>query len=86
MQVFVLDKDPVLAARYHCDKHVVKMIVETCQLLCTAHHLHGSEQPPYRKTHVNHPCAIWARESRANYDWLIQLGFALSDEYTLRYH
>ena len=42
-------------------------------------------KPPYKKTHVNHPCARWARQSRANYAWLCELGVALCDEYTLRY-
>jgi hypothetical protein len=37
MNIFYLDKDPKLAAQYHCDKHVVKMILESAQLLCTAH-------------------------------------------------
>lgn len=37
MNIFVLDEDPVLAAIYQCDKHVVKMIVESAQMLCTAH-------------------------------------------------
>ena len=37
MNIFVLDEDPVLAAQYHCDKHVVKMILESAQLLSTAH-------------------------------------------------
>lgn len=39
MNIFVLDFDPMLAAQYQCDKHVVKMIVETAQLLSTAHRL-----------------------------------------------
>lgn len=37
MNIFVLDKEPELAAVYHCDKHVVKMIVEHTQMLSTAH-------------------------------------------------
>lgn len=37
MNIFYLDKDPTLAALYHCDKHVVKMILESAQLLSTAH-------------------------------------------------
>lgn len=37
MNIFVLDRDPVLAARAHCDTHVVKMVLETAQLLSTAH-------------------------------------------------
>lgn len=37
MNIFVLDRDPYIAASYHCDKHVVKMICEYAQLLSTAH-------------------------------------------------
>ena len=37
MNIFVLDRDPIQAAKYMCDKHVVKMILESCQLLSTAH-------------------------------------------------
>ena len=37
MNIFVLDNDPKLAAQYQCDKHVVKMIVESAQMLSTAH-------------------------------------------------
>lgn len=39
MNIFVLDTSPVLAAQYQCDKHVVKMIVESAQMLSTAHRL-----------------------------------------------
>ena len=39
MNRFILDKDPLIAAEYHCDKHVVKMILEECQMLCTAHRI-----------------------------------------------
>jgi hypothetical protein len=37
VNIFVLDADPIKAAAYHCDKHVVKMILESGQMLCTAH-------------------------------------------------
>lgn len=44
MNIFVLDQDAVQAARMMCDKHVIKMILESCQLLSTAHHvLDGDE-------------------------------------------
>jgi len=39
MNIFFLDEDPTLSAQYHVDKHVVKMILETAQLLCGAHHV-----------------------------------------------
>jgi hypothetical protein len=84
MNIFVLDNEPVKCAKYHNDKHVVKMILETAQLLCGVHWVEGSEAP-YKLSHRNHPCAIWTRECIDNYVWLCQLGLALCNEYTYRY-
>lgn len=86
MNIFVLDKNPIVCARLHCDQHVRKMIVESAQLLSTAHHVLKSEVASelYRPTHVNHPCAIWVRESSNNYVWLLDLFLALCNEYTFR--
>ena len=84
MNIFCLDEDPVIAAQYHCDKHNCKMILEATQLLCTAFWMQGIEAP-YRKTHFNHPIAIWARASKKNFDWLFDHAIALCDEYTFRY-
>ena len=54
MNRFILDKDPQIAAEYHCDKHVVKMILEECQMLCTAHRiLDGVETLGKSKTNRN---------------------------------
>ena len=86
MNIFVLHQDPKTCAEMHCDKHVVKMIVETAQLLCGAHHMSSErEDIPYRLSHKNHPCAIWTRESIDNYRWLVCLGMELCQEYTKRY-
>jgi hypothetical protein len=86
MNIFVLDTNVVKCAQYHCDKHVVKMVLETTQLLNNALIKNdASYNPVYRQTHKNHPASIWASESRANFDWLVNLGLALSDEYTFRY-
>ncbi len=85
MNIFILDKDLTTNAQYHCDKHVVKMILEYTQLLSTAHNMLGSDRGPYKTTHQHHPCAVWARESQANYGYLHSLLIALTDEYTYRY-
>jgi hypothetical protein len=88
MNIFFLDFCARLAAIHHCDKHVVKMILETAQLLYCAHWVIDPSRLPsgaYKKTHPNHPCAIWVRESGANYRWLCELGLALCDEFTFRY-
>jgi len=87
MNIFVLDWDVKKCAMYHNDKHVVKMILETAQLLCGVHHMTESptENVPYKLSHKNHPCSIWARESITNYLWLCELGLELCYEYTHRY-
>ena len=86
MNIFYLDEDVVLCARAHCDKHLVKMPLETAQLLCTARHVLGSaETPQYKSTHLNHPCAVWVRQSYSHYTWLCSFGIALCEEYTFRY-
>jgi hypothetical protein len=84
MNIFVLDSNPKIAAEQHCDKHVVKMLLETVQLLSTARVEHG-ESAPYKATHRKHPCTIWAAKSKENYSWLVALGMALAEEYTKRF-
>lgn len=86
MNIFVLDEDVKKCAEYHNDKHVVKMVLETAQLLCGVHHMSDSELDiPYKLSHKNHPCSIWARECIENYIWLCDFGIELAKEYTFRY-
>ncbi len=87
MNIFFLDWDVNKCAKDHCDKHVVKMILETAQLLCGVHHVtaHDTDQVPYKLSHKNHPCSIWTRSSLSNYLYLCELGLALCKEYTHRY-
>ena len=107
MNIFYLDHDPVKCAQYHVDKHVVKMILEYCQLLSTAHRIIDGkeivaesktgrkvkrwilpderESILYSATHVNHPSAVWCRETAGNYHWLYKLLTSLCEEYTYRY-
>ena len=91
MNIFLLSWILKNCAIYHCDKHVIKQILETTQLLGTTHHMVNSvlaekymaEGKIYKKTHYNHPLAIWVRECRENYIWLCHLGLALCKEYVL---
>lgn len=86
MNIFFLDTDTRKIAEYHCDKHVVKMILETAQLLCGVHHVSESRYIiPYKLSHKNHPCSIWTRNSLSNYLYLCELGLDLCEEYTYRY-
>lgn len=83
---------PKVCAQMHCDKHVVKMILEYAQILCTSHRIldklddNDTTVIYYKKTHVNHPSVKWARETKGNYTWLYHLFTNLCDEYTYRYN
>ena len=85
MNIFVVDTDPEKAARQLCDKHVVKMVLETAQMLCTVARQNGFDNAPYKKAHPKHPCTLWAGKSAANWPWLIDHGLAMCEEYTQRY-
>lgn len=107
MNIFYLDSNAELAARYHCNKHNVKMILETAQLLSTAHRILDGElyidsssgrkkkrwrledsfmnESIYSATHINHPSAVWVRQSSHHYIWANNLLEELCKEYTYRY-
>ena len=96
MNIFVTDSCPVQSAQNLPDKHIVKMPLETCQMLSIIYSdwyygvgkLYKSDGTPYRTAHGafrNHPCTQWAAANQYNLAWLIMHGLALCDEYTLRY-
>lgn len=81
MNIFVLDINPSKCAKYHADKHVLKMIVESTQLLSN-----NSINPCYKPTHLNHPSTKWVGASIENWNWLKKLVIALNNEYKYRYN
>jgi len=109
MNIFYLDTEPHISANYHCDQHVVSMIVEYAQLLSTTWRWFAEHQPVcpygteselkwtlrpdckkilelcYKSTHVDHPSAVWVRQSRWHYQYLVRLYDALCLEYESRY-
>ena len=90
MNIFYLDRNPKIAAQMHCDKHVVKMVLEYAQILSTAHRVIDGDEAAdreslYKIAHKNHPSTAWARASHSNYSWLSDLWAYLGDEYTYRY-
>ncbi len=89
MNIFAVDENPFKAAEMLCDKHVVKMILESCQLLSTWIYLKHPDKYDsskfYRPTHINHPCTKWLLESDANVWWLYRHCYSLINEYSIRY-
>ena len=97
MNIFVTDPSPYASAQCLPDKHVVKMPLETCQMLsivCSDKWGHGYGQlhringEPYKTdkgAFRNHPCTIWANKTLTNTWWLVSHGIGLCQEYTHRY-
>jgi hypothetical protein len=90
VNIFYLSDVPRLAAKDHCDKHIVKMILEYAQLLSTAHRIldgddWADKHSLYKATHKNHPSAVWARQNVLTYCWLWELLCCCCEEYTKRY-
>lgn len=86
MNIFILDDDPKIAAQMHCDKHLIKMILESVQILCSVFHKKTPHlSPPYKLTHANHPVCVFANASQGNFEWLLDHSRALCEEYTKRY-
>lgn len=91
MNIFALDKDPNIAAIYHNNRHVVKMILETAQMISIIINdrkivIDSSiKLPKVASNYRIHPCTKWMNYSYNNFVWSIKLGKALCNEYTFRY-
>lgn len=90
MNIFYTDSDPVIAAQNLCDKHVVKMLLESCQMLSTAYRSwarKGVLIPPgvYKSAYIAHPSTVWVCDSQLHYHWLLQHAWAIEAEYQHRY-
>ena len=85
MNIFATSYDPKECARVLDDKRVVKMIVETCQILSSAMHILRIEGPPYKPTHMGHPCVLWVASEYDNFRWTVEHLEALINEYKERF-
>ena len=90
MNIFAVNDDPRLAALQLPDKLIPKMIVESAQMLSTAHRvLDGDEKADmlhlYKKAYENHPSCIWVRKDAMNYWWLWMHALTLCQEYRWRF-
>ena len=99
MNIFFLAATPSEIADMYCDQHVVKIILEICQMLYTAwyfadeYHLVTTRAPfnksgkvrGYRPAHKGHPMTMWVASSRENYIFAANIAIALAEEYTARY-
>jgi hypothetical protein len=86
MNIFLSESCPISSAQALDDRRLVKMVLETAQLLSAAARMMGVENEAlYKITHANHPCGKFARQSFANFSFLYIHGWALAREYHNRY-
>lgn len=85
VNIFVLDENPELAAKYHCDKHIVSGINEGTFIMGTSILLLANKSIGIKPTHQHHPCTKWAMASLGNMFWLSSLLYYLNKEYYYRY-
>tara|TARA_R100000008_G_scaffold8792_1_gene4542 strand:+ start:1088 stop:1609 length:522 start_codon:yes stop_codon:yes gene_type:complete len=93
MNIFAIEGDSetneidwVKSAKSQDNYRVVKMILESCQMLCTTlNEQHGYQISPYRTVHKNHPSTKWVRASSANFESLVKHTIAMIEEYHDRF-
>ena len=85
MNIFFLHKDPSRAAKAQCDKHVVKMVLETTQMLSTAARRNGFDIG-YKAAYPSHPMTRWVGDNNYNFSWALEHAQELSKEYVARYN
>lgn len=92
MNIFVVDNDPVRAARDLCDQHVSKMHTESVQLLVSLANNLGIEHSIRKKSggfhkggYPHHPCCKWLQEDIDNVRWLLNHSFELCEEHRHRF-
>lgn len=86
MNIFVSSDDPFIAAQSLDDKRLVKMVLETAQIISAVARRYNIEGPWYRLTHAKHPCTLWAGDCAGNLMWLLLHGEGLAKEYTKRFN
>lgn len=85
MNIFVISASPIECAQALDDKRIIKMALETAQILSTALSIRGYEEAPYPPLYPRHPCVKWAAENLANWEWLFAYLGELNHEYKRRF-
>ena len=93
MNIFALDRDTTICATYHTDKHIIKMPLETAQMVSFIYHNKEMWDAPvpqllmaFSPAHDKHPCTVWIKENISNFFWTCEFGIKMIEEYRFRYN
>lgn len=84
MNIFALSDNPVEAAQMLKLGHIVKMPLESAQMLCTALWAQNISAP-YKPAYPKHPCTMWVQKSSENFEWLVKHSLEICKMYTQFY-
>ena len=86
MNIFFLDETPYKSAQYLCDKHIPKMLLESCQMLSTAVQNYTDRiEELYKPAYPNHPMTKWVGFNRDCFRWALENAVFISQEYCKRF-
>ena len=86
MNIFFLHRLPEKSAEMLCDKHIPKMLLETCQMLSTAYQRNlGENTILYKPAYPNHPMTRWVGDSQPHFEWAFDHAVAISQQYRKRF-
>jgi hypothetical protein len=86
MNIFATSDCPIISAKQLCNVHARRMPLESAGMLVFAFPENTTPIPnQHSKSHYKHPCSIWTRASRENFEWLLAHALEQSSEYTRRY-
>lgn len=95
MNIFCTNEDPLVAAQELCDQHCrSKMQIESAIMLQHCFDNNTLQDAPKTKTgkfrragkgYFNHPCSVWVRESKANFEWLVEHALEMFNERDYRW-
>ena len=99
MNIFFLSMNPEELAYMYCDQHVIKILLEICQMMYTAWFYSNQmeyvetnapytvnrKRRGYKAAHKKHPTTLWISSSINNYNFAGEIGMSLALEYTKRF-
>ena len=86
MNIFFLDETPEKSAKFLCDKHVPKMLLESAQMLSTAVQKYTDRiEELYKPAYPNHPMTKWVGFNRDCFRWALENAVFISQEYCKRF-
>jgi hypothetical protein len=86
VNIFFLSDCPEKSAKLLCNRHKVRMPLESAGMLAFAFPEGETPIPNLRSNrHHKHPASVWARQSKSNFEWLLIHALTQAEDYKKHY-